>query len=199
MASEQIIHKILAALWIRYPQTNGMDNQTRALTIAAWVEDLGDDCVNDDALYAAYVEYKNSPEKWMPSPGMLRTRAIELVQGNVNDLAERAWQGVIDCDYGREPRYLIDAVLSREIMRRLGGFDKMGETPSEWINKNFREPFLRMYAELKQRENASVPMLEGGAQKLLGDAANRLRVNKSAPINYEERREQLLRQAKAMK
>lgn len=175
-----------------------MSEDTQTLTIAAWLEDLGDECITDDALYAAYVEYKNSPEKWMPAPGVLRTRAIELVQGNVKDAAETAWQGVIDCEYGRDPQYLVDN-LSRIVIQRLGGFDAMGAASSEDVSIWWHKRFVEMYAELKQRDNASVPMLAGGAQKFLQSTADKMRINKPTPaLSYEDKRERLLRQAEAM-
>lgn len=175
-----------------------MDAETRALTIGAWLEDLGEDAITDDALYAAYVEYKSSAETFMPSPGRLGKRARELTRGNTRDEAERAWQGVIDCDYGRDLRYLVDNT-SAEVMRRLGGFDAMGNDTSENVNIWWHKRFVEMYAELKERENAGALMLGGGAQKLLQGTSDKMRINKPAPaLSYEDRRERLLRQAEVL-
>lgn len=149
----------MATLLTAYPTQSRTDDDLKVLR-ALWVDVLED--VPDDALQAAAREYTRSNAQFAPAPGQLRTRAIELMQGDTGELAERAWQGVIDCNYGREPKYLVDPELSKEIMRRLGGFEKMGNTDSEWINRNFREPFLRMYAEMKQRQISGVALIGAG-------------------------------------
>lgn len=159
MASKQLILETMTTLLTAYPPIQRTDEERRLLA-ALWVDVLAD--VPDELLQAAAREYTRSNATFAPAPGMLRTRAIELVQGDADELAARAWQGIQDCDYGRATQYAVDG-LSLEIIRRLGGFEKLGNTPSEWVNRNFREPFLKMYADLKQRETASRGLLGTGA------------------------------------
>lgn len=178
----------MATLLTAYPSAPRTDDDLKLLR-ALWIDVLED--VPDELLQSAAREYTRSDAQFAPAPGQLRTRALQLAHSDTNELAEKAWQGVVDCNYGREPQYLIDADLSREIMRRLGGFDRMGETPSEWINKNWREPFLKMYADLKQRKLSNTPSLPAF------NPANLL-PPRQQKVTYEDKRERLLRQAEAM-
>jgi len=177
MASHKVIDKILAQMCATYPQKPATSEEFAALA-ATWQDVLDD--VPDELLTGAAREYLKSGAQWRPAPGQLRERVLELTNNDANELAERAWQGIVDCDYGRAPQYLVDPALAREVMRRLGGFDRMGETPSEWINLKWREPFLKMYAELKRREQANGLMMLGAgaanpkADALLAQTAQRL-------------------------
>jgi hypothetical protein len=202
MANPILILSIKAMLLTVYP-TRALADDEKVMLDAVWLDVLGDDSVTDAALQAAAREYTRSAAQFAPAPGQLRTRALELVNGDVSEVAERAWQGVIDCNYGREPQYLVDD-LSKEIIRRLGGFDRMGETPTEWINKNFREPFLRMYAELKGREMAGGLLLGAGAaqdnrvSQLLEQTMQRIAVRRDEKPT-DDRRAMLMKQAEQVR
>ncbi len=61
----------IEALASRYPQARPLDGEIGKRWWRDWLEDLGD--VPADLLLEACRRWRNSTEKWMPSPGQLKS------------------------------------------------------------------------------------------------------------------------------
>ena len=113
-----------------------------------WIEVLTD--VPDTILQTVTAEYVRSGATFAPAPGMLRARAIELAGVNSKDVAANAWFEIADSRYGRDP---IKDSLVIEVVRLLGGFERIGNTPTEQVHF-VHDRFVELYSERRERMQA---------------------------------------------
>jgi hypothetical protein len=149
MATVETIVKTLKTFSTAYYSPSRSDADLQILT-GVWCSVLAD--TNEDALRVATAERLNSAEKFMPPPGWLRTRAIELSGQGAQDRAAQAWQMFLDSDYGRDKQYMTDEIMLR-CVRELGGFDEIGNTDSDKIHF-VRDRFIQKYIEYSKRDDA---------------------------------------------
>lgn len=162
MASKAAVGRVLAGLWLRYPAQQ-LDDDTRALTIGAWLEDCAD--VPDELLVAAAKAYQQSAEKWMPPPGVIRDMALKLSGGDADARALTAWETILDSDFGRD----LDGVdeTARKVMRLLGGFEAYGNGKLE-DEHYFRDRFIKLYSSLAERQDGRALIGVGATLRLVG-------------------------------
>jgi len=148
-----------------------MDAQTRALLIAAWVEDLAD--IPDEILIRVARECELSAETWMPTSGKLRERAVEICGLDPSAMAERAWEAVLDYDHGHGTPLTDD--LARITMQRIGGWEAWHQVHIDDVHW-WHERFVKAYAESFGRQTAGMPLPPGDdkASQLIAEVAKRL-------------------------
>lgn len=157
MATEATIRKVMATLLIAYPTRHYSTEEIDVLS-SVWIDVLSD--VPDETLKATANEYLRSNYQFAPAPGQLRTRAIELTNGDNQTKATDAWFWIYESNFGREQ---IPDPLVVKVVGLIGGFDAIGNTESDKMCF-VRERFLKLYAELAGREQARqfVPALHDG-------------------------------------
>lgn len=144
-----------------YPTQSRTDEDVKILG-GVWAAILSD--VPDDALILARDEWLRSTERFMPTPGQLRERSIELCGHDPASQAERGWQDFIDCEYGRDKRFMTDGIMLR-CVRELGGFDAIGKTEPDKMHFVKRD-FLEKYSAYLRRENAFMTLPEGQRERV---------------------------------
>lgn len=123
------------------------DAEIKTLT-GAWCAVLAD--TNEDALGIAAAEWLRSPEKYMPTPGWLRERCVELSGQSAQERASNAWHLIAESRYGRDP--IADPLVIR-CVRELGGFGEIGNTDSDKIHF-VRDRFIQKYMDYARRADA---------------------------------------------
>ena len=130
-----------------FPSAQRTDDDQK-LVRAVWLRVLAD--IPDAALEAATAEYVNSAATFAPAPGMLRTRAVQLVQGDTKTRALAAWAKIEESRYGRDP---IDDPLVTEVARLVGGFAAIGGAEIATIHF-MRDRFVQLYSDRAARVDA---------------------------------------------
>ena len=154
MASKELIQKILRTLLTTYP-TQARSDEDKTILFGVWLDVLGSDDISDDMLRAATEEYKRSPAEFLPPPGKLYTRVLELSNGDSEERALTAWDKFREWDYGHYGESLNDP-LALLILRRLGGVEHIGNMDSDKVNNFARREFVKMYAEQCGRDQARI-------------------------------------------
>ena len=156
MANKELIVETMNTLLIAYPSQSRSSDDVKIL-IGVWCSVLAE--TNEDALRIATAEWLRSSEKFMPPPGWLRTRAIELSGLGAQDRAAQAWQMFLDSDYGRDKDYMTDEIMLR-CVRELGGFNEIGNTESDKIHF-VRDRFIEKYIAYAKRDDAFMALPAG--------------------------------------
>lgn len=146
-----------------YPNQN-QDSKVQETIVSEWLRILAD--VPDALALAAYDEWSKSKEKFAPPPGWIYSRAVELAGRGAGEMAEAAWQSVLDCEFGRH----LDGMdpLALAAMRSIGGFEQFANSRIE-DGHFWHDRFVPRYTELVERAQGRAMIGTGtGALRLEG-------------------------------